>query len=73
MRGGRSLPDSEMEGKGGSTYGGLRLSAESMRSLYICFAYGCSSILISLIYKALLRCARAGAARQWGAPPSLLV
>ncbi len=42
--------------KGSVTYGGLRLSAESLRSLYICLAYGCSSILISLIYKALLRC-----------------
>ena len=42
--------------KGGATYGGLRLSAESLKSLYICLAYGCSSILISLIYKALLRC-----------------
>ena len=34
---------------------GGRLSTESLRSLYICIAYGASSILISLIYKALLR------------------
>ena len=40
-----------------STFGGIlggRLSQESIRSLYICFAYGASSVLISLVYKALL-------------------
>lgn len=38
-----------------SSWGGIRLSAESWRSLLICFAYGASSIVISLVYKALLR------------------
>jgi hypothetical protein len=31
-----------------------RLSAESLRSLYICIAYGAASTIISLVYKALL-------------------
>ena len=31
-----------------------RLSAESVRGLYICIAYGAASTIISLIYKALL-------------------
>jgi hypothetical protein len=41
----------------------LTLTAESLRSLYICLAYGASSIVISLVYKALLRCAC-----RWGVP-----
>lgn len=33
---------------------GGRLSQESIKSLYICIAYGVASVLISLVYKALL-------------------
>lgn len=37
-----------------SGFGGLRLSSESLKSLQICVAYGASSVMISLVYKALL-------------------
>lgn len=40
-------------GSRGSSFLG-RLSAESLRGLYICVAYGTASTLISLVYKALL-------------------
>lgn len=40
-------------GKPGEFLGG-RLSQESLKSLYICIAYAISSVLISLVYKALL-------------------
>lgn len=41
-------------GKSGSLFGGLRLSSDSLRSLYICIAYGASSTIISLVFKGLL-------------------
>lgn len=39
---------------GGIALCGGRLSQDSLKSLYICFAYATSSVLISLVYKALL-------------------
>ena len=51
----KSMATSGRASTGLGLFGG-RLSSESLRSLYICIAYGSSSILISLIYKALLRC-----------------
>jgi hypothetical protein len=39
---------------GGIALCGGRLSQDSLKSLYICIAYATSSVLISLVYKALL-------------------
>ena len=52
----RGLSGSSMTGRGASSGQWLSstFTAAQLRSLYICIAYGASSTLISLVYKALL-------------------